>query len=433
MPYSKINDLPDMVKALPAKAQRIWMDAFNTSSESGGEETESIKIAWSAVGNVGYIKNSRGKWIKASRDGPLGVLQVMSEFNFDMLGDGSADNSINGQIPILRKSKFQHPWYGEMSFDDKFFTDVINNFYANTLGFEPSIDVAHDPDLGAVGWVKDLKYDNDVLTLMVQMLPEGLDLVQTEKFKYASMSLDSAYVDSETGQGFGPVLLGAALTNRPFIHRQEQVALLSMDGKAEYSPGSVIVFSQPELDDIKNQEEIVENKDKNAENTEVVSEPKPLMSISPEDFKALTIKVQELELTAAKAKELEGERDALSQQVVTLQAKYEQSENDKLLANARIRVKDGKSLAPVIIDFAARLLSGSGMGDEDAKVELSANSGNLKDWLRTAVKEMLLSFPYTLPVESNDTGDTELENPSHEDIEAQEKARADAVTDFYNL
>jgi len=433
MPYSKIDDLPDMVKALPVKAQRIWMGAFNTSSKSGDEETKSIKIAWGAVSNAGYIKNARGKWVKASRDEPMRMLQVMTEFNFDMLGDETLDDSINGQIPILRKSKFKHPWYGEMSFDDAFFTALINNFYANTLGFELSIDVAHEPDLGAVGWVKDLKYDKDVLTLMVQMLPTGLELIRTEKFKYASMSLDAAYVDSETDQGFGPVLMGAALTNRPFIHRQEQVALLSMDGKAEYSPGSVIVFSQPELDNINNQEETVENKDKNAGDAKVVSEPKPLMSISPEDFEALTVKVRELEVTAEKAKELEGERDALSQQVVTLQAKYEQSENDKLLANARNRVKDGKSLAPVIIDFAARLLSGSGMGEGDVKIELAANSGNLKDWLRTAVKEMLLSFPYTLPVESNDTGDTELENPSHEDIEAQEKARADAVTDFYNL
>jgi len=436
MPYVKVDELPDVVKALPRKAQDIWMSEFNSSHEDGKSENESIQAAWGKVREEGYIKNAKGKWVKASAGDAPQVLSIFTEINFEVPEEATEETAegVNVSIPILRKSKFTHPWYGDMDFDDEFFTLMLNNFYADTLGFEPSMDVAHEPDLGAIGWIKEVKYEDETLTLLPNMLDEGLELIKSGKFKYASISMDRNYVDAETGQAFGPVLMGAALTNRPFIHRQEAVSLLSMDGLVEDLPTSFILFEQTELDNTDIQEEIVEKIKEKQEDVQLDATSTPdVVSLSQEDFEALQAQVADLEAQAEKTKGLEGERDALSTQIVALQSKYEQAENEKILGAAASRIQEGMSLAPVVIDFAAKLLNFESMGTEDSEVELSADFSNMREWARSAVSEMVLSFPYTLPVDSNDTEEKSVDNPSQDDLEASEAAMQEAIDEMYDL
>ncbi len=73
MPYQTTADLPDSVKnVLPAHAQEIYMEAFNSAwdeydrpeerrGDSSREET-AHRVAWAAVKNK-YEKNEKtGKW-----------------------------------------------------------------------------------------------------------------------------------------------------------------------------------------------------------------------------------------------------------------------------------------------------------------------------------------------------------------------------------
>lgn len=63
MPYNDISDLPDGVKNnLPKKAQKIFLESFNSSFERYSEE-RAFKIAWSAV-KKSYHKNEKGRWVK---------------------------------------------------------------------------------------------------------------------------------------------------------------------------------------------------------------------------------------------------------------------------------------------------------------------------------------------------------------------------------
>lgn len=66
MPY-KIGSPPDAIKGLPAKAQRIWINAFNSAYDDGKDEKTCFKIAWGAVANAGYSKNDEGVWMKNSK------------------------------------------------------------------------------------------------------------------------------------------------------------------------------------------------------------------------------------------------------------------------------------------------------------------------------------------------------------------------------
>ncbi|MGA9289780.1 MAG: ChaB family protein [Anaerobacillus sp.] len=67
MPYNSRNDLPDQVKDnLPAHAQDIFKEAFNSASEQYDQEKTAFKVAWSAVEEK-YEKNENGNWVKKDK------------------------------------------------------------------------------------------------------------------------------------------------------------------------------------------------------------------------------------------------------------------------------------------------------------------------------------------------------------------------------
>jgi cation transport regulator len=70
MPYDTKTDLPDSVRDnLPAHAQDIYKEAFNSAwDEYGHEEERAHRVAWGAV-KKDYHKNDDGEWVKgASKD-----------------------------------------------------------------------------------------------------------------------------------------------------------------------------------------------------------------------------------------------------------------------------------------------------------------------------------------------------------------------------
>lgn len=63
MPYRTREELPESVKDnLPAHAQDIYKEAFNSAIEEYWEEERARRVAWAAVKH-GYEKNEQGKWV----------------------------------------------------------------------------------------------------------------------------------------------------------------------------------------------------------------------------------------------------------------------------------------------------------------------------------------------------------------------------------
>lgn len=70
MPYASRSKLPDGVRnVLPAHAQDIYKDAFNSAwDEYGHDEERAHRVAWGAV-KRSYHKNDNGVWVEgASQD-----------------------------------------------------------------------------------------------------------------------------------------------------------------------------------------------------------------------------------------------------------------------------------------------------------------------------------------------------------------------------
>ncbi len=69
MPYKNRGDLPDSAKDnLPAHAQDIYKEAFNSAwEEYNHEEERAHPVAWAAVKRQ-YHKDESGKWVEGKSD-----------------------------------------------------------------------------------------------------------------------------------------------------------------------------------------------------------------------------------------------------------------------------------------------------------------------------------------------------------------------------
>jgi phage I-like protein len=139
---------------------------------------------------------------------------------------GREEGSPVSAVQLLRAGTFEHGWYGKIRIDSDLYDTLIRNFDERVRGVDIALDVEHQPEQGAAGWFRRLTTDENGETLWgeVEWTPKGRALVEGREFKYLSMEYDLAYVD-EDGVLRGPTMLGAALTNRPFIKRMREATV----------------------------------------------------------------------------------------------------------------------------------------------------------------------------------------------------------------
>jgi cation transport regulator len=67
MPYKSRSDLPESVRDnIPAHAQDIYKEAFNSAWDDYGQNEERAhRVAWGAVERK-YHKNESGKWVEGA-------------------------------------------------------------------------------------------------------------------------------------------------------------------------------------------------------------------------------------------------------------------------------------------------------------------------------------------------------------------------------
>jgi len=106
------------------------------------------------------------------------------------------------------------------------FKHIEENFNRNVRKVELAIDPEHKHTEGAYGWIKKLiNRGQKGLYALVEWTKLGKDAIKNKIYKYISAEYAPSYTDPETGKTYKDVLLGAALTNRPFIKGMKPVSL----------------------------------------------------------------------------------------------------------------------------------------------------------------------------------------------------------------
>jgi hypothetical protein len=175
------------------------------------------------LNNQGYIEQN-GELIKGSET-MLKKLIPQIELSEKIF---SAKNK-ESEIEILHAGVWEHPNYGEVKITEEDIDKFIQAFDDKVRRVDIAVDQEHMPEKGAAGWYRSLSkvFEDGKIKLkaIVEWTKLGTQLIQDGIFKYFSPEFDFAYEDQETHEQFENVLLGGALTNRPYFKSLAPVAL----------------------------------------------------------------------------------------------------------------------------------------------------------------------------------------------------------------
>lgn len=150
---------------------------------------------------------------------------------FDELQHASY-NELPDEIHVVPTGKWDHPYFGEIVIDTEDVAEFVTNF-KNKVRNDLPITAGHDNgmsggELPAIGWFREL-IDRGVkgLYAVVEWTEEGKRLLSQKAFKYFSAELYHEYEDPQTGARYSNVLVGGALTNKPYFKDLDPVVAFS--------------------------------------------------------------------------------------------------------------------------------------------------------------------------------------------------------------
>lgn len=129
----------------------------------------------------------------------------------------SEENDKNSSwVHALPLGSYKHPIYGTIDIT----LDRVKRFAESVVkrvrGIEPSINYDHNNNAPAAGWVKNAEQRSDGLWLFVEWTADAVDAIKKKTYRYFSAEFADEWDDSQDKK-FSDVILGGALTNRPFM------------------------------------------------------------------------------------------------------------------------------------------------------------------------------------------------------------------------
>lgn len=155
-----------------------------------------------------------------------GAGKFFSVVSLDSFADSENIDSID--IEMLRVGTFKHKKYGDLEITEEMLSTMIENFNNKVVGRDISFDWNHKAE-DASGWLKGLKVEDGVLIGTTELTAKGCKDIKAKKYGYFSIEYTDDFSDPESGEVYGPTILGGALTNRPFMTKLKKIEFESDD------------------------------------------------------------------------------------------------------------------------------------------------------------------------------------------------------------
>lgn len=122
------------------------------------------------------------------------------------------------KIHVLPMGEWDHSLYGKIKVSEKDIKEFIKHFNA---GIRKGVPITEGHEVGdekpAIGWFKKLHKANDGLWATVEWTEKGKELLTQKAYKYFSPEFYRVYEDPEDHEMYTNVLVGGALTNKPYF------------------------------------------------------------------------------------------------------------------------------------------------------------------------------------------------------------------------
>ncbi len=144
-----------------------------------------------------------------------------------------AEGKRTSWIMLMPEGEYHHPVYGKLNFSHAKLAEFKRNFDNRVRKIDISLDVDHKAaghDSRATGWVKRVTLQGthgDMpagLWGEIEWTPYGRQLLSDKEYKYFSPEFGT-HTDEATKKKYENVLIGGALTNRPFLKVMPAVQL----------------------------------------------------------------------------------------------------------------------------------------------------------------------------------------------------------------
>lgn len=126
-------------------------------------------------------------------------------------------------IQILRPIKAEHGFFGEFDLTVDVLKQMVKNFKNRARGTDIPVNYSHDSGGKAAGWMKEVYIDGEKLMAKVEWTSQARLSIDQKEYRYISAEFNENYKCPETDKKYGAVLLGAALTNIPFVKGMDKV------------------------------------------------------------------------------------------------------------------------------------------------------------------------------------------------------------------
>lgn len=131
------------------------------------------------------------------------------------------------KVPVGLLGEWKHPEYGTVTFTQTDFDQMVNNWQQGKASYDPPLWLGHPIPGGefptiegqpSEGWPVSMYQEGNVLwTEYEPTNPQLIEDVRNKRYRYASPEVQRNAVDKSTGENLGSMLVGAGLTNRPFL------------------------------------------------------------------------------------------------------------------------------------------------------------------------------------------------------------------------
>jgi len=216
MPWT-VESVDKHYGGLDTKHKKMWVEVANSALKSCMDKGGDVKEC-----EVSAIRQASSV-VKKNLEDPSQSFYYLTEIDDSILKELEDKTTII--IDMFREGKWHHPSHGIIQGTKKLFNDFIKNWKENIIGRDIMIDKNHKPEDGGTGLIKDLFIDGDKLKAKVELTNFGIDLIKNFGFRYFSPEYTSKYTNKETGAVVENVLIGGALTLRPFLTNLSPIVL----------------------------------------------------------------------------------------------------------------------------------------------------------------------------------------------------------------
>ena len=312
------------------------------------------------------------------------------------------------EFEILKVGDYFDTRYGKFNVTREKLLSLKRNFDDNVLEIDVALDANHEPEGGALAWIKELKVDGDKLLMSLKdVTKRGKEVLKDKVFKYFSVEF-APFTKVEDGKKITivDVLRGVALTNRPVIKGMaptfmsetvnklfitSNMSLFTKFAEATVAKGKVsaedVVLAKAMFDELTADEQEVEKPALESVEAEAVK------TVEAEaETKAVADKAEADKLEAEKleAEKLEAEKTELEKKALETGDLAELSETKTKLAETEAKFAElkAKEDARVLSEQVASLT----LSEKNTKGFSSAHNETLKGFITTLSEEQFVTF-----------------------------------------